>query len=181
MAGKNLGTTSPSEHLDNYAVHMALNPDHDALKCKLFGITLGEYARTWYINLPKGSIKSFAELREKFLAQFASSEPVRRPSEILHKIVQGHDEPLRSYMTRFSRVALTVTDFVDQTGRDGNFPRWAGDPPLMVQGWGVKFRGWSGDGSENNSPTGAGAGDGSEKNPRPRPRPPPPNKYIYFL
>ena len=38
---KYLGTTRPSEHLDNYDVHMALNPDHDTLKCKLFGITLG--------------------------------------------------------------------------------------------------------------------------------------------
>lgn len=27
-----LGTTSPSEHLDNYVVHMSLNSDHDALK-----------------------------------------------------------------------------------------------------------------------------------------------------
>ena len=65
MSGKYLETTSPSEHLDNYAIHMALNPDHDALKCKLFRITLGEHARTWYINLPKGSIGSFVDLKEK--------------------------------------------------------------------------------------------------------------------
>ena len=97
-------------------MHMALNPNHDALKCKLFGITLGEHARTWYINLPKGSIRSFAELKEKLLAQFASVEPVKRPTEILHKIVQRQNELLRSYMTRFSQVALTVSDFVDQTG-----------------------------------------------------------------
>ena len=56
MVGKYLGTTSPSEHLDNYAVHMALNPNHDALKCKLFQITLVEHARTWYINLPKSGV-----------------------------------------------------------------------------------------------------------------------------
>ena len=39
IPSKYLGTTSPSKHLDNYAVHMALNVDYDALKCKLFGIT----------------------------------------------------------------------------------------------------------------------------------------------
>ena len=44
LVHKYLGTTSPTEHLENYAVHMALNPDHDTLKCELFGITLGEYA-----------------------------------------------------------------------------------------------------------------------------------------
>ena len=115
ILGKYLGMTSPSEHLDNYAVYMALNPDHDALKYKLFRITLGEYAQTWYINLPKGSIGSFTELKEKFLAQFASSEPIWRPIEILHKIIQGLNESLRYYMTHFSRAALTISYFVDQT------------------------------------------------------------------
>ena len=95
----------------------SLNPDHNALKCKLFGITLGKHARTWYVNLSKGSIRSFAELKEKFLAQFASAEPIKRPTEILHKIVQGPNESLRSYMTRFSHIALTIVDFVDQTGQ----------------------------------------------------------------
>ena len=71
MSGKYLGTTSPSELLKNYSIHMALNPDHDTLKFKSFGITLGEHARTWYINLPKGSFESFANLKEKFLVQFA--------------------------------------------------------------------------------------------------------------
>ena len=60
-----LGPTSPSEHLDNYVVHMSLNPDHDTLKCKLFGITLGKHARTWYVNLPKGSIRSLSELKRE--------------------------------------------------------------------------------------------------------------------
>ena len=49
------------------------------------------------------------------MAQFASAEPVKRPTEILHKIVQGPNESLRSYKTLFSRIALTVSDFVDQT------------------------------------------------------------------
>ena len=50
VSGKYLGMTSPFEHLFNYIVHMALNPDHDVLKYKLFGITLGEHARTWYVT-----------------------------------------------------------------------------------------------------------------------------------
>ena len=59
MVSLYLGTSSPLEHLDNYAVHMALNPNHDALKCRFFGITLGNHARTWYVNLPQGSIENF--------------------------------------------------------------------------------------------------------------------------
>ena len=117
MASLYLGTSSPSEHLENYAVHMALNPNHDVLKCRLFGITLGNHARTWYVNLPQGSIGSFSPLAEKFTSQFSSCEPIRRPMKILHKVVQGPGESLREYISRFTRVALTVTDFNDQTGR----------------------------------------------------------------
>ena len=69
------------------------------------------------MNLPKGSIRSFAELKEKFLAQFANDEPIKKPTEILHKIVQGPNESLRSYMTCFNHVALTVADFLDQMGQ----------------------------------------------------------------
>ncbi|KAL5573156.1 hypothetical protein UlMin_022753 [Ulmus minor] len=96
---------------------MALNPNHDALKCRLFGITLGSHARTWYVNLPQGSIGSFSQLADKFTSQFSSCEPIRRPTEILHKVVQGPGESLREYISRFTRAALTVTDFNDQTGR----------------------------------------------------------------
>ena len=117
MASLYLGMSSPSEHLDNYAVHMALNPNHDALKCRLFGITLGNHARTWYVNLPQGSIGSFSQLAEKFTSQFSSCKPIRRLTEILHKVVQGPTESLREYISRFTRAALTVTDFNDQTGR----------------------------------------------------------------
>ena len=60
LASKYLGITSSYEHLDNYAIHMSLNLDHDALKCKLFGITLEEHTHTWYVNLPKISIGSLA-------------------------------------------------------------------------------------------------------------------------
>ena len=37
--------------------------------------------------------------------------------EILHKVVQGPGESLWEYISHFTRVALTVTDFNDQTGR----------------------------------------------------------------
>ena len=98
-------------------MHMALNPNHDALKCRLFRITLGSHARTWYVNLPQGSIGSFSQLTEKFTALFSSCEPVRWCTEILHKVVQGAGESFQEYITRFTRAALIVTHFNDQTGR----------------------------------------------------------------
>ena len=55
------------------------------------------------------------KLSEKFVAQFFSSELVRSPTEILHKITQGSFEPQRDYMSQFSKVALVVKYFADQT------------------------------------------------------------------
>ena len=76
MGSLYLGTTSLFEHLDNFVVHMALNPNHDVLKYRLFEITLGQHARTWYVNLPQSSIRGFSELVEKFMAHFSSCEPI---------------------------------------------------------------------------------------------------------
>ena len=41
IANLYMGTTNPFEHLENYVMHIALNPNHDVLKCRLFRITLG--------------------------------------------------------------------------------------------------------------------------------------------
>ena len=116
IASLYLGTTIPSEHLDNYAVHMAPNLNHDVLKCKLFGITLRQHTQTWYVNLPHGSVGSFPELTKKFTTQFYSCEPIQHPTKVLHKIVQGPNKSLQDYICRFTRTVLTVTDFNDQIG-----------------------------------------------------------------
>lgn len=115
MSGLYMGMTNLNEYLDSYSVHMALNPNHDALKCRLFGITLGQHARTWYVNQLQRLIGSFAQLAEKFTAQFSSCESIRRPTEVLHKLVQGSNETLWDYIIQFSRTVLTVIDFNDQT------------------------------------------------------------------
>ena len=115
MANLYLGTSSPSDHLENYALHMALNPNHDTLKCRLFRITLRHHAQTWYVNLPQGSIGSFTQLAEKFTSQFSCCDLIRQPTKILHKVIQGPGELLQEYISCFMRVVLTVTDFNDQT------------------------------------------------------------------
>lgn len=61
-------------------------------------------------------------LAEKFIAQFSSCELIWCPTEILQKIVQGPNEFLHKYISHFTRVALTVTDFNDQTRRSTFVP-----------------------------------------------------------
>ena len=53
---------------------------------------------------------------KNFTTQFSSREPIHRPIEILHKNVQGPNKSLREYISCFTRAALTMTDFNDQTG-----------------------------------------------------------------
>ncbi|XP_074288104.1 uncharacterized protein LOC141613266 [Silene latifolia] len=51
--------------------------------CKGFGTTLIGLALHWYINLPNGSIKSFADLINTFNQQFTSSRELeKRPSDL---------------------------------------------------------------------------------------------------
>ena len=52
-----------------------------------------------------------------FLPSLWLNSRVQRLTEILHKIQQGLNETLRDYINRFSRAALTISRFVDETGQ----------------------------------------------------------------
>ena len=51
------------------------------------------------------------------MAQFSSYEPIWRPIEMLHKIMQGTNESLWEYISWFTQAMLIVTNFNDQTER----------------------------------------------------------------
>ncbi|XP_074315289.1 uncharacterized protein LOC141651475 [Silene latifolia] len=77
--------------------------------CKGFGTTLNEPALKWYINLPNGSIKSFADLVKSFNHQFASSRELEKRSSDLYRIKQKPGESIRSYMTRFNKEKVSIS------------------------------------------------------------------------
>ncbi|KAL5846254.1 hypothetical protein ACOSQ3_009778 [Xanthoceras sorbifolium] len=72
MCGYN-GTGDPDDHLDTYLDWMNMQGASDALKCKIFSLTLIGDARTWISGLRRQSISSFAELQREFRSGFAGS------------------------------------------------------------------------------------------------------------
>ncbi|PIN08279.1 hypothetical protein CDL12_19148 [Handroanthus impetiginosus] len=70
--------------------------------------TIGKSAQMWFSQLPSGSIHSFAQLRELFLRQYASSKHFRKTSFSLFSMQQEEKETLREYIRRFTGMALEV-------------------------------------------------------------------------
>jgi hypothetical protein len=74
------GTIYPKSHITKYEIAMEAYVDDEALCCKAFVSTLEGVASTWFSDLPKASIESWAELKEAFITRFyASSDLQKRP------------------------------------------------------------------------------------------------------
>uniref|UniRef100_A0A0D3BVB7 Retrotransposon gag domain-containing protein n=1 Tax=Brassica oleracea var. oleracea TaxID=109376 RepID=A0A0D3BVB7_BRAOL len=109
------GTGDPDDHIAQYKQRMlavALPREfHKATMCKGFGSTLIGPTLHWYINLPIGSISSFAALSDKFVEQFASSRSLEKTSDSLYKILQHRVEPLRDYIARLNQEKVSIPEF----------------------------------------------------------------------
>ncbi|KAF3561304.1 hypothetical protein DY000_02017258 [Brassica cretica] len=85
------GAGDPDNHIARYKQSMlavALPREfREATMCKGFGSTLIGPALQWYINLPIGSISSFATLSNGFVEQFASSRNLEKTSDSLYEIL----------------------------------------------------------------------------------------------
>ncbi|XP_013607947.1 PREDICTED: uncharacterized protein LOC106314656 [Brassica oleracea var. oleracea] len=108
------GTGDPDDHIAQYKQRMlavALPREfREATMCKGFGSTLIGPALQWYINLPIGSISSFAALSDKFVEQFASSRSLEKTSDSLYEILQHRVEPLRDYIARFNQEKVSIPE-----------------------------------------------------------------------
>ncbi|XP_058730435.1 uncharacterized protein LOC131602338 [Vicia villosa] len=63
---------------------------------------------TWYKNLPRNSVRSWAEFKDKFSHHFTGSRRHPKTEASLEAIVQGPTEPLRAFLDRFNRKAVQV-------------------------------------------------------------------------
>ena len=105
------GTGDPDDHLDSYLDWMNMQGASDAVKCRVFPLTLSGDARTWYGGLKRQSISSFNELSKEFRSGFAASRRRRRHMVHLTSIRQTDTETIRDYMKRFTEAARQVKDF----------------------------------------------------------------------
>ncbi|KAL5576653.1 hypothetical protein UlMin_018352 [Ulmus minor] len=93
---------------------MNLNEESNALLCKMFSMNLRGHTRVWFHSLPTRYVSSFQNLSDKFVAQFAGAEPVRKPMDTLKSIKKHKIEILRGYIKQFNEAALQIVNYNDQ-------------------------------------------------------------------
>ena len=87
------GTRDPAEFLQLYELSIEAAND-DEVMANWFPMVLKDGARSWLLNLPAGSISSWDEMRERFVANFQGTRD--RPAAIgdLQHIKQQPGETL---------------------------------------------------------------------------------------
>ena len=106
-------TTDPLDHLEVYKSCMRIQGAIDALLCIAFSATLKATAQTWYTHLEPGSIDSFIQLEEWFLAHFSTRRRMSHEPNSLFAIRQQDKEPLRDFIARFKAATLEVDHLDD--------------------------------------------------------------------
>ena len=76
---------------------MALWNHLDALMCRVFPLSLGDLGLKWFEWLPTGSVGSFYQLIESFVAQFVINTKAPKGFGSLLTLRKGKNETLRNY------------------------------------------------------------------------------------
>ncbi|PWA94888.1 reverse transcriptase domain-containing protein [Artemisia annua] len=107
------GLSDPDDHLTVFMGTMDIHKLPEPAWCRFFHIALSGAARFWYDNLMPGSIDNFHELKDKFRSNFFQQRRFQKTQAEILGIRQRHDEPLRSYLERFWKETLHMTDRSD--------------------------------------------------------------------
>nr|AAV43984.1 putative polyprotein [Oryza sativa Japonica Group]AAV44059.1 hypothetical protein [Oryza sativa Japonica Group] len=86
----------------------------DALRVRMFRLSLSGLAFTWFSSLPYGSVNSWADLEKQFHSYFYSGVHEMKLFD-LTAIKQRYDEPVHEYIQRFREIrnkcfSLSLTD-----------------------------------------------------------------------
>ncbi|XP_073128909.1 uncharacterized protein [Henckelia pumila] len=102
------GKGDPEEHLFHFENAALLHKYFDPIKCRVFLNTLIGPEQQWFNLLRPGDIKEFKDFSKAFLHHFASSKKHPTTTLSLFAIKQQGQEDLRTYIRRFSALALEV-------------------------------------------------------------------------
>ncbi|XP_057747061.1 uncharacterized protein LOC130966293 [Arachis stenosperma] len=107
------GTKDPQEHLTAFEARMNLEGVDDAVRCRAFPVTLAGPAIRWFNALPKGSITTFADISQSFLARFTTRiAKAKHPINFLG-VTQKPREPTRKFLDRFNDKCLEIDSLTD--------------------------------------------------------------------
>ena len=65
------GEVSTMEHVNRFLLQLGEAGNHDALRVRLFSLSLSESAFAWFTTLPANSILYWADLERKFISSFS--------------------------------------------------------------------------------------------------------------
>ncbi|XP_025617522.1 uncharacterized protein [Arachis hypogaea] len=102
------GTKDPQEHLTAFEARINLEGVGDAVRCRAFPMTLAGPAIRWFNAFPQGSITTFADISQCFLAWFTTRiAKAKHPINLLG-VTQKPREPTRKFLDRFNNKFLEI-------------------------------------------------------------------------
>lgn len=104
------GAGCPNSHLLHVKHQMALSPVTDALMCKIFVASLSEGAVNWFYKLPPGSITSYTELCNQFMAKYIHQLSTHKTAVSLFRMKIGDKETLEDFLQRFQGEVASVNN-----------------------------------------------------------------------
>ncbi|PSS08082.1 Sarcolemmal membrane-associated protein [Actinidia chinensis var. chinensis] len=108
------GKTDPMDHLDSYKSLISLQGCSDEVMCKAFSATLKGSTRSWFRKLLPGTIDSFGNLSQLFVANFMSCKNRQKNASHLFTVHQKETESLKDFVKRFNQTVLEVEDPSDK-------------------------------------------------------------------
>jgi hypothetical protein len=88
------------EHISQYIAQLGEASSNEAIKVRLFALSLTGTAFSWFALLPVHSIHTWEQLEQKFHDHFYSGDNELRLSH-LTSVRQKHDESAADYIRRF--------------------------------------------------------------------------------
>nr|AAX92783.1 retrotransposon protein, putative, Ty3-gypsy sub-class [Oryza sativa Japonica Group]ABA93327.1 retrotransposon protein, putative, Ty3-gypsy subclass [Oryza sativa Japonica Group] len=107
------GTTNPESWLTVYGLAIRAAGGDSKAMANYLPVALVDSARSWLHGLPRGTIGSWAELRDHFIANFQSTFERPGAQFDLYNVIQKSGESLRDYIRRFSEQCNKISDISD--------------------------------------------------------------------
>nr|ABA97384.2 retrotransposon protein, putative, Ty3-gypsy subclass [Oryza sativa Japonica Group] len=107
------GTTNPESWLTVYGLTIRAAGGDSKAMANYLPVALADSARSWLHGLPRGTIGSWAELRDHFIANFQGTFERPGTQFDLYNVIQKSGESLRDYIRRFSEQRNKISDITD--------------------------------------------------------------------